>query len=79
MVMRATLCFALSGLAATATAQSAPAPESWMPISRSAQTIAGRVTLATPEIKLQNGNSLSLAPGGQMLFRPEPKKEEDHG
>ena len=76
MVMRATLCFALSGLTATATAQTAPAPESWMPISRTAQTITGRVTFATPEIKFQNGKLLSLAPGGQMLFRPEPKMKK---
>lgn len=75
MAMRATLCFALSGLTATATAQTAPAPESWTPISHTAQTITGRVTFAPPEIKFQNGNSLSLAPGSQMLFRPEPKKK----
>ena len=52
MAMRATLCFALSGLTATATAQTAPAPESWTPISRTAKTITGRVTFASPEIYL---------------------------
>ena len=78
MAMRATLCFALSGLTATATAtaQTAPAPESWTPISRTAQTITGRVTFAPPEIKFQNEKLLSLALGGQMLFRPEPKQKK---
>jgi hypothetical protein len=76
MAMRATLCFALSGLTATATAQTASAPESWTPTNRPAQTITGRVTFAPPEITFQNGKSLSLAPAGQMLFRPEPKKKK---
>jgi hypothetical protein len=67
------LCFAL-GLTATATAQ--PAPETWTPISRTAQTITGRVRFAPNEITFQNGKSLPLATGGQMLFRPEPKKEK---
>ena len=76
MAMRATLCFALSGLAATATAQTASAPESWTPINHTAQIITGHVTFAPPEIAFQNGKSLSLAPAGQMLFRPEPKQKK---
>jgi hypothetical protein len=67
------LCLALSGLIATATAQTVTAPENWTPIGRSAQTITGRVTFMLSEITFQNGKPLPLAPGGQMLFRPEPK------
>ena len=74
--MRATLGFALSGLTMTATAQTASAPESWTPISRTAQMITGRVTFAPPEVTFQNGKSLSLAPAGQMLFRPLAKKKK---
>lgn len=66
------LCFAL-GLTATAAAQPTPAPESWTPVSRTAQAITGRVTFAPDKVTFQNGTSLPLAPGGQMLFRPEPK------
>jgi hypothetical protein len=69
------LCFALSGLTATATAQSVTAPENWTPIGRPAQTITGRVTFTPSEITFQNGKSLPLTPGGQMLFRPEAKKK----
>ena len=70
------LCLALSGLAATVTAQTVPAPQYWMPIGRPAQTITGRVTFTPSEITFQNGKSLPLAPGGQMLFRPEAKKKK---
>ena len=70
------LCFALSALTATATAQTVTAPENWMPIGRPAQTITGRVTFTPTEITFQNGKSLPLAPGGQMLFRPEAKKKK---
>jgi hypothetical protein len=70
------LCFALSGLAATATAQTTPAPENWTPIGRPAQTITGHVTLTPSEITFQNGKSLPLTKGGQMLFRPEAKKKK---
>ena len=70
------LCFALSGLAATAAAQTAPAPETWTPISHTAQAITGRVTFTPTEITFQNGKSLSLARGGQMLFRPEAKQKK---
>jgi hypothetical protein len=69
------LCFALSGLAATAAAQTAPAPETWTPISHTAQAITGRVTFTPAEITFQNGRSLPLARGGQMLFRPEAKQK----
>jgi len=67
------LCFAL-GLTTTATAQTAP--ETWTPVSRTAQTITGSVKFAPNEMTFQNGKSLPLAPGGQMLFRPEPKKKK---
>ena len=70
------VCFALSGLAATAAAQTAPGPENWTPISRTAQTITGHVTFTPAEITFQNGKSLPLAHGGQMLFRPEAKKRK---
>ena len=77
MVSRAMmLCLALSGLTATAIAQTVAAPETWTPIGRMAQTITGRVTFSPSEITFQNGKSLPLAPGGQMLFRPEPKKKK---
>jgi hypothetical protein len=62
------LCFALSALTATATAQTAPEPENWTPISRTAQTITGRVTFTPGEITFQNGKSLMLARGGQMAI-----------
>jgi hypothetical protein len=70
------LCLVLSGLTATATAQTLPAPEKWIPVSRVAQTITGRVTFAQSEITFQNGKSLPLAGGGQMLFRAEAKKKK---
>ena len=72
---KSTVCFAMSGLAATAIAQTAPAPENWTPINRTAQTITGRVTFTPSEVTFQNGKSLPLARGGQMLFRPEAKKK----
>ncbi len=74
MTMRNLLLgFAVSGLAATALAQTATAPENWAPVGHLAQTITGRVTFSPTEIKFQNGKSLSLTQGAQMLFRPEAK------
>jgi hypothetical protein len=69
------LCFALYGLSAAAIAQTT-VPENWTPVGRMAQTITGRVTFTPSEITFQNGKSLPLARGGQMLFRPEPKKRK---
>jgi hypothetical protein len=69
-------CLALSGLTATATAQTTSVSENWTPIGRPAQTITGRVTFTPSEITFQNGKSLPLARGGQMLFRPEAKKQK---
>jgi hypothetical protein len=69
------LCLVLSGLTATAIAQTTPVPENWNPISRTAQTTTGRVAFTPNEITFQNGKSLPLARGGQMLFRPEAKKK----
>ncbi len=40
------------------------------------QTITGRVTFTPSEITFQNGKSLPLVRGGQMLFRPEAKKRK---
>jgi hypothetical protein len=68
--------FAFCGLTATAIAQTTPAPETWTLIGRMAQTITGRVTFSPSEITFQNGKSLPLAAGGQMLFRSEPKKKK---
>ena len=68
------LCLALSTLTTTAIAQTAPAPENWLPIGRATQTITGRVTFTPAEITFQNGKSLPLTRGGQMLFRPKPKE-----
>jgi hypothetical protein len=51
-------------------------PETWTPINRTAQPITGHVTFMPTEITFQNGTSLPLAPGGQMLFRAEAKKKK---
>jgi hypothetical protein len=74
--LKMVLCVALSGLTATAMAQTVTAPENWTPIGRPAQTVTGRVTFTTSEITFQYGKSLPLAPGGQMLFRPEAKRKK---
>jgi hypothetical protein len=77
MAMRAAvLGVALSGLTLTATAQTASAPETWTPITRTTQATTGRVTFTQAEITFQNGKSLPLARGGQMLFRPEAKRRK---
>ncbi len=70
------LCFALSGLTAAATAQTASTPEIWTPISRTAQSITGRATFTPTEIAFQNGKSLPLTHSGQMLFRPVAKQKK---
>ncbi len=66
--------FGLAGLVVTANAQTVPAPEKWTPIGRAAQMTTGQITFTPSEITFQNGKSLSLTRGGQMLFRPEAKK-----
>ena len=38
--------------------------------------VTGRVTFAPIKITFQNGKSLPLAPGGQMLFRAEAKSKK---
>ena len=53
-----------------------PAAENWTPISRTAQSVTGRVTLAPGQITFQNGKSLQLVRGGQMLFRPDKKHKK---
>jgi hypothetical protein len=70
------LCLALSGLTTAAVAQPTTAPETWTPINPVAQSVTGRVTFTPGAIAFQNGKSLSLAPGGQMLFKPGPKKKK---
>jgi hypothetical protein len=69
------LCFALSGLTATAIAQTA-APENWTPIGRMAQTITGRVTFTPTEITFQDGKSLPLTRGGQICSGPSRSKRK---
>jgi hypothetical protein len=69
------LCFALSGLTAAASAQTSATPETWTPISAVAKTITGQVRFTPSEIVFQNGKSLLLARGGQMLFRPAHKQK----
>jgi len=67
---------ALCVVAAAAAAQpSTPAAETWVPASRTAQTITGRVTFDPTRITFQNGKSLSLAANGQMIFRPEKRQK----
>jgi hypothetical protein len=53
-----------------------PALENWSPVGHMAQSVTGRVTFTPTAIMFQSGRSLTLAPGGQMLFRPEPKKKK---
>jgi hypothetical protein len=69
----------LLGSIAAATAQPASAPENWTPVSHNAQSVTGRVTFAPSKIIFQDGKALPLALGGQMLFRPEPKKKKVMG
>jgi hypothetical protein len=66
---------ALCSIAAAALAQPAPTSESWVPTSRNAQSITGRVTFTTTQITFRNGKSLSLAASGQMIFRPEKRQK----
>ena len=71
---RMAVVVALSGLAVPAVAETGASV--WAPISKTAQTITGSVTLAPGGITFQNGKSLPLGHGGQMLFRPEAKKKK---
>jgi hypothetical protein len=73
------LCLALFGLTATAAGQTVPASETWTPVGRMAQTITGRIMFAPTEISFQNGKSLPLARGGQMLAQARGEKEEGDG
>jgi hypothetical protein len=70
------LGFAVSGLPAIAAAQTAPVSENWAPVGHLAQTITGRVTFSPTAITFQNGKSLPLTQGAQMLFRPEAKAKK---
>jgi len=68
------LCLALSGLTAIAAARTTADPEIWMPVNPNAKAVTGRITFTPGEITFQNGKSLRLVRGGQMLFRPEPRQ-----
>jgi hypothetical protein len=58
------------------TAQTAPAPETFTPISHTAQTITGHVTFTPSDTTFQGEKSLPLDRIGQMLFRPEAKQKK---
>ena len=70
------LCCVLAELTRTVAAQPVPTPEAWTPTSRATQAVTGRVTFTATRLTFQNGASLTLVSGGQMLFRPEPKKKK---
>ena len=70
------LCCVLAGFTPTVSAEPVPTPEVWTPINHTAQVVTGRVTFTATRLTFQNGASLTLVPGGQMLFRPEPKKKK---
>jgi hypothetical protein len=65
----------MGAVAAGAAAQTTPAAEHWVPTNRAAQSTTGRVTFTTLQITFQNGKSLELAPGGEMIFRPEKRQK----
>jgi hypothetical protein len=65
----------MCAFAAGAAAQTTPAAEHWVPTNRAAQSSTGRVTFTTLQITFQNGKSLELASGGQMIFRPEKRQK----
>ena len=73
LVVWSALWGALSAIPAAA---EAPVLETWTPISRTAQSVTGKVTLAAGQITFQNGTSLQLARGSQMLFRPQKKAKK---
>ena len=70
------LCCMLAELVRTVAAEPVPTPEAWTPASRATQAVTGRVTFTATRLTFQNGASLTLVSGGQMLFRPEPKKKK---
>jgi hypothetical protein len=71
------LWIALCGVivAGVVAAQRGPAAENWTPTSRSAKTTTGKVAFAADQITFQNGSSLTVVRGGQMLFRAEKGKK----
>jgi hypothetical protein len=70
------LCCVLAELTRTLAAEPVPTPEAWTPINHTAQAVTGRVTFTANQMTFQNGASLTLVSGRQMLFRPEPKKKK---
>jgi hypothetical protein len=72
------LCCVLAGLTPTVSAEPVPTPtpEAWTPTSHTAQAVTGRVTFTGIQLRFQNGSSLTLVSGGQMLFRSEPRKKK---
>ncbi len=69
------LLLVLLGMPGIIIAQTISSPDTWIPISQNAKVATGRITLSSNEIRFQNGKSLSLAPGGQMLFRSDAKQK----
>ena len=72
-------CFALSGLTATAIAQTAPAPETWTPISRTAQTITGRVTFSPERDHLPERKVVAAGPRWPDAVQARGEEEEGDG
>jgi len=70
------LCCVLAELTRTLAAEPPPTPEAWTPTSRTVQAVTGRVTFMATRPTFQNGASLTLVSGGQMLFRSEPKRKK---
>jgi hypothetical protein len=66
---------ALCSVAVAAMAQPSAVTETWVPTNRIAQSTTGRVTFTPLQITFQNGKSLQLGPGGQMIFRPEKRQK----
>lgn len=66
----------LLGMMGAAASEPTPATETWIPTSRNAQAVTGKVTLAPGQMTFQNGKTLALSRGGQMLFRGEKKKKK---
>ena len=66
----------LAGLTGAVAAEPVPTPDAWAPTSHTAKMVTGHVTLTATLLRFQNGASLTLVSGGQMLFRSEPKKKK---
>jgi hypothetical protein len=67
---------ALAGLAGAVAAEPDHTAEAWRPTSHTAKIVTGHVTLTATLLRFQNGASLTLVSGGQMLFRSESKQKK---